>query len=815
MSLIHPALIYSAGLAVIPVILHFLLRAKPRKLPFPALRLILMRRRQNVRRLRLRHVWLMLLRMLVIIGLAIAAARPSLPEASYELSTREMVTLFGVIAAALGTYFGLMWTWQAKKLSVQTLVYRRTLLRGGLGTAVAVLIALAVILPYVKRLQAEISAPAPAVGSDLPVAAVFLFDTSLSMQYTQQGKTRLDQGKAIAQGHMDTLPPRSRIAVGETNSTTPILFQADLVGAKAKIQSLAPQPVSQPLNERLRAALALQEQDQGRTLNEQGSVPQGDRRDRFIREVYVFTDLGATSWRTSSAQLLKDELTRLPWVAVYVIDVGELAPHDVGITDVMLTRQSISEGSSLTVEAAISAIGVEEGEKTVELSLISRDGKRIPSGQQSVRVGGQQGARVQIPIANLQGPVQHGELRLLSSDPLSMNDVRYFTVEIKPPPKVLLVSPTPAVANLLSEMLATDDERKTKKFRFLLNDVQPAKLANIKFSDYSVVVLNSVQELSDPTWKSLHKFVSNGGGLAVILGSNDLQEAGGVDPVSYSREPASTVLPCSLRGSPNFSPPAFLDAKNPNHPVLKKLDELGGVGVLGEIEIRKRWTVDLFDESNVLITYSNAKAEPALIERRIGGGRVTLLTTAADTRGWIDHVEAGGNWAFVVFVDQLMQYLSGRSEATFNYLAGEDVLVRADQESALTKYLLRKPGGQQLPGTIPAGAASFAIRETDQLGHYSVASADPISKFASGFSVNAPATESDFRRLSEDDLTQLFGEKRFSLARDIATLQRHVNTGRLGEEVYPLLLLLVLIVFCGEHFVANWFYAEEAETAAA
>jgi hypothetical protein len=800
---------------VIPVILHFLLRAKPRKLPFPALRLILMRRRQNVRRLRLRHVWLMLLRMLVIIGLAIAASRPSLPEASYELSTREMITLLGVIAAGIGTYFGLMRTWQKKKLSVQTLMYRRTLLRGGLGTAVAVLIALAVLLPYVNRLRAEISAPAPTVDSDLPVAAVFLFDTSLSMQYTQQGKTRLDQGKAIAQGHLDTLPPRSRIAVGETNSTTPILFQADLVGAKAKIQSLAPQPVSQPLNERLRAALALQEQDQGRTLNEQGSVPQGDRRDRFIREIYLFTDLGATSWRTSGAQLLKDELTRLPWVAVYVIDVGELAPHDVGITDVTLTRQSISEGSSLTVEAAISAIGVEEGEKTVELSLIGRDGKRIPSGQQAVRVGGQQGARVQIPIANLQGPVQHGELRLLSSDPLAMNDVRYFTVEIKPPPKVLLVSPTPAVASLLSEMLAMEDERKAKKFRYLLDDVPPAKLANIKFGDYSVVVLNSVPSLSDATWKSLHKFVSNGGGLAVILGSNGLQDAGGVDPVSYSREPASTVLPCSLKGSPNFSPPAFLDAKNPNHPVLKKLEELGGVGVLGEIEIRKRWTVDLFDEANVLMTYSNAKAEPALIERRIGGGRVTLLTTAADTRGWIDHVEAGGNWAYVVFVDQLMQYLSGRSEATFNYLAGEDVLVRADQESGLTKYLLRKPGGQQLPGAIPAGAASFAIRETDQLGHYSVASADPVSKFASGFSVNASSTESDFRRLTEDDLTQLFGEKRFSLARDIATLQRHVNTGRLGEEVYPLLLLLVLLVFCGEHFVANWFYAEEAETAAA
>lgn len=368
---------------------------------------------------------------------------------------------------------------------------------------------------------------------------------------------------------------------------------------------------------------------------------------------------------------------------------------------------------------------------------------------------------------------------------------------------------------MLSEMLASEGERQAKKVRFRVDNVLPADLANIKFSDYSVVVLNSVSSLSDPTWKSLHKFVTNGGGLAVILGSNGLLDRDGVDPVSYSREPASSVLPCKLGSSPRFSPPAFFDAKNPNHPVLKKLDEVGGIGVLSEIEIYKRWTVDLFDESNVLITYSNAQAEPAVIERRIGGGRVVLLTTAADARGWIDHAEASKNWALIVFVDQLMQYLSGRSEATFNYLAGENVLVRTDQESTLTKYLLRKPSGQQLPGTVPADAASFAIHETDQLGHYGVSSADPVSKFASGFSVNATAAESDFRRLSEDDLTQLFGEKRCSLARDIATLQRHVNTGRLGEEVYPLLLLIVLIVFCGEHFVANWFYAEDPATTAA
>ncbi|TXT21990.1 MAG: hypothetical protein FD138_3849, partial [Planctomycetota bacterium] len=153
-------------------------------------------------------------------------------------------------------------------------------------------------------------------------------------------------------------------------------------------------------------------------------------------------------------------------------------------------------------------------------------------------------------------------------------------------------------------MLATDDERKAKKFRYLVTGIPPAKLANVRFGEYSVVVLNSVPALSDATWKSLHKFVSSGGGLAVFLGSNELQERGGVDGISYSTEAASTVLPAKLGSGQKFPQPAFLDAKNLNHPALKKLDEASGAGELAEMEIYRRWTVDLNDGANVLITYS-------------------------------------------------------------------------------------------------------------------------------------------------------------------------------------------------------------------
>ena len=66
MQLINPAILYGLGLAAVPVVLHLLLRARPKPFLFPALHLLEVRRRHNVRRLRLRHLWLLLLRIALI-----------------------------------------------------------------------------------------------------------------------------------------------------------------------------------------------------------------------------------------------------------------------------------------------------------------------------------------------------------------------------------------------------------------------------------------------------------------------------------------------------------------------------------------------------------------------------------------------------------------------------------------------------------------------------------------------------------------------------------------------------------------------------
>ena len=81
MAFLNASLLAGGALMAIPVILHLLMRQKPRQLVFPALRFVKERRESNTRRLRLRH-WLLLALRCAAVGLvAVALARPSVASA--------------------------------------------------------------------------------------------------------------------------------------------------------------------------------------------------------------------------------------------------------------------------------------------------------------------------------------------------------------------------------------------------------------------------------------------------------------------------------------------------------------------------------------------------------------------------------------------------------------------------------------------------------------------------------------------------------------------------------------------------------------
>src|SRR5438067_9183479 len=66
MTFVHPALLAGLLFVGLPVLLHLLMRQKPKHLLFPAFRFLQQKAKTNQRKIRLRHLLLLLLRMLLI-----------------------------------------------------------------------------------------------------------------------------------------------------------------------------------------------------------------------------------------------------------------------------------------------------------------------------------------------------------------------------------------------------------------------------------------------------------------------------------------------------------------------------------------------------------------------------------------------------------------------------------------------------------------------------------------------------------------------------------------------------------------------------
>lgn len=806
MSLLHPAILYGLGLAAIPVILHLLLRQKPKKLLFPALRLIQNRRKQNVRRMRIRHLLLLLLRVLIISALVFAIARPSVPAADYSLNLRETLTLIGVIIAAVAVYYGLSYRWRKTDLPAYEQKVRRSKLRSGAVGAAVLILLLAVVWPYQRRISAELKSPAPAGDATLPVAGVFLFDTSLSMGYQQAGKTRLDVAREIALSHLSDLPVGSRVAVADVGSDHPLLFQSTLAGAKMQLESRELRPVRLPLNDRIQAALRLHEDDRERTLSEQGAIPTDQRKDRYLRRIYVFTDLAKSAWRIGGTSRLTAELERLQNVNLFLIDVGETDPPNVAILDAEPVRPRVTIGGEAVIRAQLRSARRTEGEQTVELLLSDSTGRPIKVDRLRIELAENTPRWVEFSPQVIQnGPIIHGQVQLVSSDPLAFDDVRHFTIAAGPPIRVLTIAPQESEALAWNAALSAEGYEPVTR--------RPEELPSVDLADFDVICLINVPSLSNAQWYELGQFVANGGGLGVFLGSTDPEYQ-----INYTRDEPQVFLPGKpiVHTAPGVQ---YLRTSNMQHPMMQALANDDFLSLLETADVYRFWRVAPVEDATVVAEYTDNDRSPALLERRHGEGRVLMLTTAVDIKQpWWARWNVlpnpdGPVWTFIALADEMVRHLAQHSDVQLNYVAGEQPVLRLGEASKDRQFLLQQPGFQQSRLKLSAGESLLTIPEVNDLGAYNLKQADDAASIVSGFSVNPPPGESDFTRVSNEELDQMLGEGRYQVARSIGELQEEINIADLGRELFPLILAAAVLIFVGEHFLANWFYDDEPGTA--
>ena len=649
-----------------------------------------------------------------------------------------------------------------------------------LRVAAVVLLAAALSRPSLK-------ATGGIADQDAPVRAVFVFDTSARMQYRQQNQTRLEHSQEIALWLLGELPAESRVAVLDSRSSAGV-FQVDLGAARQRIERLETMAVARPLFTTLEESVRL--------LSEESA--EGG-------EMYVFTDLTQAAWTGGSAERLREALERGGNVAVYVIDVGVEEPQNFALGELRLSGQVVAQQSA-AAGTTLGHVG-SGGERSVELYLADERGELQKRYQEDVRLESGETAQLEFLLSGLNEGTHQGVVRIAGADGLAVDDERYFTVEVKPVWSVLVAAPEPAEAKAfyLTEALAPEAFRRNGQARFRCDVVALERLEETALEGYAAVCVLDPRPMSALAWQRLATYANAGGGVAIFLGRH------AESTTRLDDEAALELLPARLAGTRTVE--TYLAPEETPHPLWEKFRALEGNVPWDLFPVYRYWAwEELAAPAVVLARYGDGGV--ALTERSLGRGRVLTMTTpisdGGDREPWNLLPTGFDAWPFVMLSNEMLLYLVGSSEGRVNYVVGEVAVLPVEAEQAGSMYVLTTPTGDEFRRTIDGQQQAVVVTTTDWPGSYRVRAGGQQGGIDRGFSVNLPTTASELTRLPANALPGVFGEASYQVARGRDEIDREIRTGRVGRELFGLLILLLAVVLAWEHFTANRFYRDDS-----
>jgi hypothetical protein len=509
-------------------------------------------------------------------------------------------------------------------------------------------------------------------------------------------------------------------------------------------------------------------------------------------------------------------LEKTPETSLYVIDVGVSNPANVALGQLQLSAQSLAKNDPLEVQTEVRIVGT-GGAKVVELYVEEPDDQRpmivdgkplLPTaqrrGRQEVVLQEDGAERVEFRLRALPPGVHQGYLAVTSEDGLPIDDIRYFTVEVKEAWPVLVVAPRGVNTSLFTQAISPDEFVRTERERFACTVVNQADLANRTVETYTTVCLLDPEPLPPTAWEKLRDYVGDGGALAVFLGHNAQPAA------SFNVEAAQALLGGKLvRQWRESGRDLFLSPRRYDHPILAPFRQLSTSVPWSEAPVFRHWALgQLSADTSVLLPYGNGK--PALVETSFGKGRVVTMTTPISDpvrprgrQSWNALLTSEEAWPSFVLINRAMQYLTGAGESRLNYLAGETALLANDPDKNPQRYQLFTP--LEEPQEITARADQLAVSFTERPGAYRLKGnrGGPVVR---GFAVNLPPEVSDLARLEKGQLDELLGAGRYQLAKSQEEIVREVGETRVGREFYPYLLAVLAMVLGVESLLANRFY---------
>lgn len=571
-----------------------------------------------------------------------------------------------------------------------------------LRAAALVLLAAAFARPLVDR---EIT---PGAGIAAARELVILLDRSYSMGYGDRWTRAVAAAGAAIDG------------VSSEDRATLVLFDGSAVAANQATPEVA----------RLRAALDPVEPGSGVTRYGPAlKLAQGilEMSTQPHRELVLISDFQRTGWDGG-------EGARLPAGAeLTLVPVQDPEIRNVAVSDVTFRREEQAGRERVTATARIINTGPDPV-TGLEVSL-EFDGRVEETRRVDVAAG--DAGSVTFPPFTVTDATMRGTVRL-AEDLLAADDAFHFVLSPGQAVSVFVADAGSDRSSLyLENALSIGDQ---PGFR---TDVRRGSVPADALAGRDVVILNDVAVPGGEAGLRLREFVEAGGGLVIVLGPRSTNTSWDAAADLIGGLPGSVQDP-GTRG-------LALGYVEYGHPVFElfRTPRSGDLSAARFFRYRQ-FAVD--STATVLARFENGA--PALVERRLGAGRVLVWASTLDTF-WGDLPLKP---TFLPFMHRLVRHASGYAEERLWFTAGQylDVtgrtLVEADSAAAAAEAAVATPPGDRVaiaPDGSQVQVPASDLLALEQQGFYEIRTEDGTERVVA---VNLDLSESDLAAFEPDVL---------------------------------------------------------------
>lgn len=496
-------------------------------------------------------------------------------------------------------------------------------------------------------------------------------------------------------------------------------------------------------------------------------------------EVVLISDFQRAGWDGDAGARLPAGTTLRP------VTVNDAETANVAVTDVVFRRERVSGRERVTATARVTNQSASAAESLpVSLELDGREVSTV-----SVNVAAKDVASVVFPPVTLPERETRGTVTA-GSDALTADNRFHFVLSPRQSISVLIVDGEDETRSLYLRRALALAERPS----YRVDAMTSGRLRAGALEGHNVVVLNDAVFPGGETGRLLRDFVERGGGLILALGERAGANGWGAGADLLPGSPDRLVDRVTGGG-------ATLGYVDYAHPVFELFRAPRSGDFATARFFRYRPVTRAADSAAVLARYDDGAA--ALIERRLGVGRVMVWASSFDT-DW-------NNFAlqpvFLPFLHNLVRHAGGYAEPNAWFTVGQVLdVARLDTTSApeprdtaaaaqVSDIVVQLPSGARVrPGR-------GGLVRLDEQGFYEVRR--PGERAVRLIAVNLDLAESDLTSLDAREIASAVeaGADAGSRTRMAGAIPIEERERR--QALWWYLLVAALLLLAAESAVAN------------